>query len=163
MDPAVEHIQQAKQQRERLWNDSVYFTSSKHPENAPEWACKPESYYEMEAETDYEEFDRMEEEIQEVVQEEAIQGDDYKYDYRDYRQKDEYYDEEEEYNRMIQEEEYNYFIQEEEYNRIPDFIRDSAEMNQIRPEDLDEIGESSTMGSGRNYQVYLVIFLTIFI
>lgn len=51
--------------------------------------------------------------------------------------------------------------EQEEYDRIPDFIHDSAEMNAIRPEDLDEAGESSTTAMRRNSQVCLMIFLRI--
>ena len=31
LDPAVKHVQHAKTQRERIHNDNVYFTSSRHP------------------------------------------------------------------------------------------------------------------------------------
>jgi hypothetical protein len=49
LDPAVEHVQHAKTQRERIHNDNVYFTSSKHPENAPAWTYK-EIHYETDDE-----------------------------------------------------------------------------------------------------------------
>jgi hypothetical protein len=66
---------------------------------------------------------------------------------------------EEEYIRM--QDEYDYHTREEydEYEDLlppgSDFIRDSAEMNAIRPEDLDEQGEGS--------KVSLVVFIAIFI
>lgn len=47
IDPAVEHVQYAKQQRERIHNDSVYFTATKPPENAPSW-----TYVDLNYETD---------------------------------------------------------------------------------------------------------------
>lgn len=49
LDPAVEHVQHAKTQRERIHNDNVYFTSSRHPENAPAWTYK-EIHYETDDE-----------------------------------------------------------------------------------------------------------------
>ena len=61
LDPAVEHVQHAKTQRERIHNDNVYFTSSKHPENAPAWTYK-EIHYETDDEI-YEELQNEEEYI----------------------------------------------------------------------------------------------------
>ena len=120
LDPAVEHVQHAKTQRERIRNDNVYFTSSRHPENAPAWTYK-EIHYETD---DGEELQNEDEYVREE--------DDDKYFAR------------------IQEE--------EEYDLLPpgsSFIRDSAEMNVIRPEDLDEQGEGS--------KVSLVVFIANFI
>ena len=42
LDPAAEQIQHAKKQRERIYDDDIYFVYSKLPENIPEWACDPE-------------------------------------------------------------------------------------------------------------------------
>ena len=42
LDPAAEQIQHAKKQRERIYDDDIYFMYSKPPENIPEWACDPE-------------------------------------------------------------------------------------------------------------------------
>jgi hypothetical protein len=42
LDPAAEQIQHAKKQRERIYDDDIYFVYSKPPENIPEWACDPE-------------------------------------------------------------------------------------------------------------------------
>ena len=156
LDPAVEHVQHAKQQRERIYNDNVYFTTSKHPENAPSWTYK-EIHYETDDEVYGEELQNEEEYVR--VQEEEYYG-----------EGDEYYgeeDDEEYYARMQEEEyirmqdEYDYHTREEydEYEDLlppgSDFIRDSAEMNAIRPEDLDEQGEGS--------KVSLVVFIAIFI
>lgn len=123
LDPAVEHVQHAKTQRERIHNDNVYFTSSRHPENAPAW-----TYKEIHYETDDE------------IYGEELQNED-----EDYGEEDD-----DEYFARIQEE--------EEYDLLPpgsSFIRDSAEMNVIRPEDLDEQGEGS--------KVSLVVFIANFI
>ena len=123
LDPAVEHVQHAKTQRERIHNDNVYFTSSRHPENAPAW-----TYKEIHYETDDE------------IYGEGLQNED-----EDYGEEDD-----DEYFARIQEE--------EEYDLLPpgsSFIRDSAEMNSIRPEDLDEQGEGS--------KVSLVVFIANFI
>ena len=123
LDPAVEHIQHAKTQRERIRNDNVYFTSSRHPENAPAW-----TYKEIHYETDDEIYGK------------GLQNED-----EDYKEEDD-----NKYFARIQEE--------EEYDLLPpgsSFIRDSAEMNVIRPEDLDEQGEGS--------KVSLVVFIANFI
>ena len=123
LDPAVEHVQHAKTQRERIRNDNVYFTSSRHPENAPAW-----TYKEIHYETDDEIYGK------------GLQNED-----EDYGEEDN-----DEYFARIQEE--------EEYDLLPpgsSFIRDSAEMNVIRPEDLDEQGEGS--------KVSLVVFIANFI
>ena len=123
LDPAVEHVQHAKTQRERIHNDNVYFTSSRHPENAPAW-----TYKEIHYETDDENYG------------EELQNED-------------------EYAREEDDDKYFARIQEEEeYDLLPpgsSFIRDSAEMNAIRPEDLDEQGEGS--------KVSLVVFIANFI
>jgi hypothetical protein len=123
LDPAVEHVQHAKTQRERIHNDNVYFTSSRHPENAPAW-----TYKEIHYETDDEIY------VGELQNEDE-----------DYGEEDD-----DEYFARIQEE--------EDYDLLPpgsSFIRDSAEMNSIRPEDLDEQGEGS--------KVSLVVFIANFI
>ena len=59
LDPAVEHVQQTKTQRERIHNDNVYFTSSRHPKDAPAW-----TYKEIHYETDDEEYVRVQEEAE---------------------------------------------------------------------------------------------------
>ena len=123
LDPAVEHVQHAKTQRERIHNDNVYFTSSRHPENAPTWTYK-EIHYETDDEIYGEELQNEDEYVRE--------------------------EDDDEYFARIQEE--------EEYDLLPpgsSFIRDSAEMNAIRPEDLDEQGEGS--------KVSLVVFIANFI
>ena len=123
LDPAVEHVQHAKTQRERIHNDNVYFTSSRHPENAPAWMYK-EIHYETDDEIYGEELQNEDEYVRE--------------------------EDDDEYFARIQEE--------EEYDLLPpgsSFIRDSAEMNAIRPEDLDEQGEGS--------KVSLVVFIANFI
>lgn len=123
LDPAVEHVQHAKTQRERIYNDNVYFTSSRHPENAPAWTYK-EIHYETDDEIYGEELQNEDEYVRE--------------------------EDDDEYFARIQEE--------EEYDLLPpgsSFIRDSAEMNAIRPEDLDEQGEGS--------KVSLVVFIANFI
>lgn len=123
LDPAVEHVQHAKTQRERIHNDNVYFTSSRHPENAPAWTYK-EIHYETDDEIYGEELQNEDEYVRE--------------------------EDDDEYFARIQEE--------EEYDLLPpgsSFIRDSAEMNAIRPEDLDEQGEGS--------KVSLVVFIANFI
>ena len=60
LDPAVEHVQHAKQQRERIYNDNVYFTASKHPENTPTWTYK-DIHYETDDEIYGEELQNEEE------------------------------------------------------------------------------------------------------
>jgi len=42
LDPAAEQIQHAKKQRERIYDDDIYFVYSKPPENTHEWAYDPE-------------------------------------------------------------------------------------------------------------------------
>ena len=150
LDPAVEYVQHAKTQRERIHNDNVYFTSSKHPKNAPAWTFK-EIHYETDDEIYGEELQNEEEYVRvqgkEGVQEEAeyygkVAG------YYEYYGKDN-----EEYYVSMKEE-----WDEEEYDLLPpgsDFIRDSAEMNAVRPEDLDEQDEGS--------KVSLVVFIANFI
>jgi hypothetical protein len=135
LDPAVEHVQHAKTQQERIHNDNVYFTSSRYPKNAPAWTYK-EIHYETDDER--EELQNEEEYIR-------VQGEAEYYEY--------YGEDDDEYFARIQEE-----GEEEDYDLLPpgsSFIRDSAEMNTIRPEDLDEPGEGS--------KVSLVVFITNFI
>lgn len=45
LNPAAEQIQHAKKQREQIYDDKIYFTSSKPPENAPEWAYNKKKIY----------------------------------------------------------------------------------------------------------------------
>ena len=141
LDPAVEYVQHAKQQRERIYNDHVYFTSSKPPENVPSWACKESAYYETDVTNEYEH------EIDE--------------EYKDLEKEIERIQDEDEFEQLrLLEEEKDYFNQEEDH--VPNFLQDSAEMNAIRPEDLDELGESSAAGANRNSNVSLMmIFITI--
>ena len=144
LDPAVEHVQHAKTQRERIHNDNVYFTSSRHPKNAPAWTYK-EIHYETDDEIYGEELQNEEEYVR-VQGEEGVRGEAEYYEYYGEEDDDEYF-------ARIQEE-----GEEEEYDLLPpgsSFIRDSAEMNAIRPEDLDEQGEGS--------KVSLVVFITNFI
>ena len=96
LDPAVEYVQHAKTQRERIHNDNVYFTSSRHPENAPAWTYK-EIHYETDDEIYGEELQNEEEYVR-------VQGD------------AEYYVEEDddEYFARLQEE-----GEEEEYDLLP--------------------------------------------
>ncbi|GBB99897.1 hypothetical protein RclHR1_36710001, partial [Rhizophagus clarus] len=46
LDPEAEYIQYAKKQRERIYNDDIYFMSSKPLENASEWALDKMKMYE---------------------------------------------------------------------------------------------------------------------
>ena len=64
LDPAVEHVQHAKTQRERIHNDNVYFTSSRHPENASAWTYK-EIHYETDDEIYGEELQNEDEYVRE--------------------------------------------------------------------------------------------------
>ena len=45
LDQVAEQDHHSKKHRERIYNDEVYFTSSKPPENIPEWANN-DTYYE---------------------------------------------------------------------------------------------------------------------
>jgi hypothetical protein len=151
LDPAMEHVQHAKTQRERIFNDNVYFTSSRHPKNASAWTYK-EIHYETDDEIYVDELQNEEEYVR--VQGEGGVQEEAEY-YGEGAGYYEYYgeeDDEEFYARMKEEGD------EEEYDLLPpgsDFIRDSAEMNAVRPEDLDEQGEGS--------KVSLVVFITNFI
>jgi signal peptidase I len=155
LDPAVEHVQHAKPQRERIYNDNVYFTSSKRPVNALTWTYK-EIHYETDEEN-YEELQNEEENVP-VPEKEYVPVPEY---YEEAAYEYEYYGDEtdeEYYARIQREEEEFYRMQEQEEYDLPpgsDFVRDSVEMNVVRPEDLDERGESST--------VSLVVFIAIFI
>ena len=58
LDPAAEQIQHAKKQRERIYDDDIYFVYSKLPKNIPEWACDPEKIKDLpEAHTDEVDYD----------------------------------------------------------------------------------------------------------
>ncbi|GES82125.1 hypothetical protein GLOIN_2v1474530 [Rhizophagus clarus] len=46
LDPEAEYIQHAKKQQERIYNDDIYFMSSKPLENALEWALDKMKMYE---------------------------------------------------------------------------------------------------------------------
>jgi hypothetical protein len=46
LDPEAEYIQHAKKQRERIYDDDMYFTSSEPLKNAPEWALDKAKLYE---------------------------------------------------------------------------------------------------------------------
>ena len=94
LDPAVEHVQHAKTQRERIRNDNVYFTSSRHPENAPAWTYK-EIHYETDEEIYGEELQNEEEYVR-VQGEEGAQGEAEYYEY--------YGEDDDEYFARIQEE-----------------------------------------------------------
>lgn len=54
LDPASEQFHHSKKQRERIYADEVYFTSSQPPKNTPEWACEIKYVYETD-EMEYEE------------------------------------------------------------------------------------------------------------
>ena len=64
LNPTAEEIQYAKKQRERIYNDDVYFTLKSVPEGIPEWAYNSEKFvYEMdngefgsENEAEYDEY-----------------------------------------------------------------------------------------------------------
>ena len=93
LDPAAEQIQNARKQRERIYDDDTYIMPTLPPDDAPEWAKIPdksdvEAQYDNPSEIQYDNMDLT--------------------------------------------------------NPYFDFILNSAEMNSIRPEDLDEQGESST-------------------
>ena len=75
LDPAVEHVQQTKTQRERIHNDNVYFTSSRHPKDAPAWTYK-EIHYETDDEIYGEELQNEEEYVVEYYE---YYGDDDEY------------------------------------------------------------------------------------
>ncbi|GET54904.1 hypothetical protein GLOIN_2v1787947 [Rhizophagus irregularis DAOM 181602=DAOM 197198] len=94
LDPEAEYIQHAKKQRERIYDDDMYFTSSEPLKNAPEWA----------------EYDVADDVIDDLIQ-----------SYEDCEP-----------------------MEPNLTEPYSDFLLNSAEMNSIRPEDLDEIGESST-------------------
>ena len=108
LDPEAEYIQRAKKQRERIYNDNIYFMSSKPLENASEWALDKAKMYETDETNETSEYDTIENVIQsyEDVPIEPMETD------------------------------INY--------PYSDFLLNSAEMNSPRPEDLDEVGESST-------------------
>ena len=116
LDPAVEHIQYAKQQRERIYNDAVYFTSSKPPENAPSWT-----------------FDEVEYDTDVTIEYLEEEGEDYYT--KNYYEKDHFV--------LV----YDDYLEEEEAES--DFVRNLAEVNAFRPEDLDEPGESSTIAANK--------------
>ncbi|PKC53889.1 hypothetical protein RhiirA1_478373 [Rhizophagus irregularis] len=94
LDPEAEYIQHAKKQRERIYDDDIYFTSSKPLKNTLEWA----------------EYDVADDVIDDLIQ-----------SYEDCEP-----------------------MEPNLTEPYSDFLLNSAEMNSIRPEDLDEIGESST-------------------
>ena len=71
LDPAVEHVQHAKTQRERIHNDNVYFTSSRHPKNAPAWTYK-EIHYETDDEIYGEELQNEDEYVREEDDDEYL-------------------------------------------------------------------------------------------
>lgn len=53
LDPASEQIQHAAKQRERIYDDQVYYYPSRPPKNVPEWAYVSSPIYETD-ETEYE-------------------------------------------------------------------------------------------------------------
>jgi hypothetical protein len=117
LDPAVENIQYAKQQRERIYNDAVYFILSKPSENAPSWT-----------------FDKVEYDMDVTFEYQEEEDEDYCT--KNYSEKDHFileYD--------------DYQVEEEEDES--DFVSNSAELNALRPEDLDEQGESSTIAANK--------------
>jgi hypothetical protein len=48
LDPAIKQIVNTKKQRERIYDDDIYFVYSKPSKNTPEWACDIDKvkYYE---------------------------------------------------------------------------------------------------------------------
>ncbi|UZO19024.1 uncharacterized protein OCT59_010329 [Rhizophagus irregularis] len=113
LDPEAEYIQHAKKQRERIYDDDMYFTSSEPLKNAPKWALDKAKMYETDEtnETnDISEYDVADDVIDDLIQ-----------SYEDCEP-----------------------IEPNLTEPYSDFLLNSAEMNSIRPEDLDEIGESST-------------------
>ncbi|GBC29878.2 hypothetical protein GLOIN_2v1786037 [Rhizophagus irregularis DAOM 181602=DAOM 197198] len=113
LDPEAEYIQHAKKQRERIYDDDMYFTSSEPLKNAPEWALDKVKMYETDEtnETnDVSEYDAADDVIDDLIQ-----------SYEDCEP-----------------------MEPNLTEPYSDFLLNSAEMNSIRPEDLDEIGESST-------------------
>ncbi|CAB5359778.1 unnamed protein product [Rhizophagus irregularis] len=113
LDPEAEYIQHAKKQRERIYDDDMYFTSSEPLKNAPEWALDKAKMYETDEtnETnDVSEYDAADDVIDDLIQ-----------SYEDCEP-----------------------MEPNLTEPYSDFLLNSAEMNSIRPEDLDEIGESST-------------------
>ncbi|CAB5377985.1 unnamed protein product [Rhizophagus irregularis] len=112
LDPEAEYIQHTKKQRERIYDDDIYFTSSKPLKNAPEWALDKAKMYktdETNETNNVSEYDVADDMIDDLIQS----------------------------NENCEPMELNLT---EPYS---DFLLNSAEMNLIRPEDLDEIGESS--------------------
>lgn len=122
LDPAVEHVQHAKQQRERIYDDSAYFTKSKHPEDAPDWTFRKN--YDT----------KVHEESEDWTNYEKDADDDEFEDWTNFEKSKD----------TLSDEEFHYQFPEGLDYYGSDFIRNSAEMNAIRPEDLDERGESST-------------------
>ncbi|POG60376.1 hypothetical protein GLOIN_2v1787947 [Rhizophagus irregularis DAOM 181602=DAOM 197198] len=100
LDPEAEYIQHAKKQRERIYDDDMYFTSSEPLKNTPEWALDKAKI----------EYDAADDVIDDLIQ-----------SYEDCEP-----------------------MEQNLTEPYSDFLLNSAEMNSIRPEDLDEIGESST-------------------
>ena len=64
LDPEAEYIQRAKKQQERIYNDNIYFMSSKPLENAPEWALDKAKMYETDETNETSEYDAIEDVIQ---------------------------------------------------------------------------------------------------
>ena len=60
LDPAVEHVQYMKTRWERIHNNNIYFTSSRHSKNALAWMYK-EVHYETDDEIYGEELQNEEE------------------------------------------------------------------------------------------------------
>jgi hypothetical protein len=179
LDPAAEQIQHAKKQRERIYDDRIYFTSSKPPENAPEWTCNKEKIYDetdtemleyemdddddngFQSDEDYEQYDALAELDEDYEQYDALAELDEDYEqyeapveldenYEHYEAPAELDENYEQYEAPAELDENYEQYDAPESNLVDltdpnlDFILNSAEMNSIRPEDLDEIGESST-------------------
>ncbi|UZO22609.1 uncharacterized protein OCT59_014969 [Rhizophagus irregularis] len=71
LDPEAEYIQHAKKQRERIYDDDMYFTSSEPLKNAPEWALDKAKMYETDEtnETnDVSEYDVADDVIDDLIQ-----------------------------------------------------------------------------------------------
>jgi hypothetical protein len=133
LDPVAEQTQHGKQQRERIIDDNVYFTSGKPPGDAPSWTIDENFTYEPEQNITYEtdiDIEYVEKDDEYSTNGEEYLNEEY-YEEEYYYEDDEYYDDGEYYDDA------GYFLE-------SDFIMNSAEMNLPRPEDMDEVGESST-------------------
>ena len=93
LDRAVEQVQHAKQQRERIYNDNIYFTAIKCSEDAPTWTYK-EVHYETDDEIygeelqNEDEYVRVQEEVEYYGEEGEYYGEDDDEEYYAHMQED---------------------------------------------------------------------------